>query len=100
MGLYSRKQPDQIVEGLGVAEIDAEGRYLELVFGQFSIISIYVPSGSSGEHRQAAKFEFMERFFAHLEQLTQSGRSVLLCGDWNIAHREVDLKNWRSNQKN
>jgi exodeoxyribonuclease-3 len=100
VGLYSRKQPDQIVEGLGVAEIDAEGRYLELVFGQFSIISIYVPSGSSGEHRQAAKFEFMERFFAHLEQLTQSGRSVLLCGDWNIAHREVDLKNWRSNQKN
>jgi len=83
-----------------VPEIDAEGRYLELRFNHLSIVSLYLPSGSSGEHRQAAKFLFMEHFFDHLAQLVRSGREVLLCGDWNIAHREIDLKNWRSNQKN
>jgi exodeoxyribonuclease-3 len=100
VGIYTRRAPDQVIEGLGVAEIDAEGRYLELVFGPFSVISLYLPSGSSGEHRQQAKFEFMDRFFGHLDGLARSGREVLLCGDCNIAHREIDLKNWRSNQKN
>jgi exodeoxyribonuclease-3 len=61
---------------------------------------VYLPSGSSGPERQAAKFAFMKRFFPHLEALAQEGREVLICGDWNIAHREIDLKNWRSNQKN
>ncbi len=100
VGVYSRHLPQQVIEGLGVPEIDAEGRYLELLFGRLSVVSLYLPSGSSGEHRQAAKFLFMEHFFDHLAQLVQSGREVLLCGDWNIAHREIDLKNWRSNQKN
>jgi exodeoxyribonuclease-3 len=100
VGIYSRNQPDQVIEGLGIPEIDAEGRYIELAFKNFSIISLYLPSGSSGEHRQAAKFEFMERFYIHLDRLAKSNKSVLLCGDWNIAHREIDLKNWRSNQKN
>lgn len=100
VGIYTRHQPDQIIEGLGVAEIDAEGRYIELIYGKFSIISLYLPSGSSGEHRQAAKYGFMDYFFGHLKQLATSGREVLLCGDWNIAHKEIDLKNWRSNQNN
>jgi len=100
VGIYSRHQPDRIVQGLGIPEIDAEGRYLELCFGKLSIISVYLPSGSSGPHRQAAKFHFMERFFDHLIQLAKTGRQTILCGDWNIAHQEIDLKNWRSNQKN
>ncbi len=100
VGLYSRRQPDAIVEGIGIAEIDAEGRYLEARFDTLSVVSIYLPSGSSGGHRQAAKFEFMRRFRPRLEQLAASGREVILCGDWNIAHREIDLKNWKSNQKN
>jgi len=100
VGIYARREPERVIEGLGVPEIDAEGRYLELVYGPFSIISLYLPSGSSGEHRQQAKYAFMERFFGHLAELAGSGRDVLLCGDWNIAHRPVDLKNWRSNQKN
>ncbi|NJD05066.1 MAG: exodeoxyribonuclease III [Methylococcaceae bacterium] len=100
VGIYTRRVPDQVVEGLGVPEIDAEGRYLELVFGSLVVISLYLPSGSSGEHRQQAKYAFMDRFFGHLDGLARSGRDVLLCGDWNIAHREIDLKNWRSNQKN
>ncbi len=100
VGVYARCPPERVVAGLGVAEIDAEGRYLELVYPGLSVISLYLPSGSSGEHRQAAKFHFMERFFGHLADLSRAGRQVLLCGDWNIAHREIDLKNWRSNQKN
>jgi exodeoxyribonuclease-3 len=100
VGIYARRQPDQVIEGLGVKDIDAEGRYIELVFGKLSVVSVYLPSGSSGAHRQAAKFKFMKRFYPHLASLAQSGREVLLCGDWNIAHREIDLRNWKSNQKN
>jgi exodeoxyribonuclease-3 len=100
VGIYARQQPLQIIEGLGVPEIDAEGRYLELVYDKLSVISVYLPSGSSGDHRQAAKYVFMEHFFDHLAKLAQCGRQVLLCGDWNIAHQEIDLKNWRGNRKN
>jgi exodeoxyribonuclease-3 len=100
VGIYSRRQPDRIIEGLGIPNIDAEGRYLEAVFGNLSLISLYLPSGSSSEERQAAKFSFMERFMPHLQALVASGREVILCGDWNIAHKEIDLKNWKSNQKN
>nr|WP_228125246.1 exodeoxyribonuclease III [Candidatus Methylospira mobilis] len=100
VGVYARRQPDQIIEGLGIADIDAEGRYIELRYDGFSVVSVYLPSGSSGEHRQATKYSFMERFFPHLNALHQGGREVVLCGDWNIAHKEVDLKNWKSNQKN
>lgn len=100
VGIYARQQPLQIIEGLGVADIDAEGRYLELVYENLSLISVYLPSGSSGEHRQAAKFVFMEHFFGHLAELARCGRQVVLCGDWNIAHQEIDLKNWKNNRKN
>lgn len=100
VGIYSRKQPDTIIEGLGIADIDAEGRYIEARFGNLSIASVYLPSGSSGEERQAAKFSFMARFMPHLEALRNSGREAVLCGDWNIAHREIDLKNWRGNRNN
>lgn len=100
VGIYTRHQPDQIVEGLGNAEFDAEGRYIEVTTGNLSIISVYLPSGSSGDIRQEAKFRFMEIFYAHLADLAQRGREVILCGDWNIAHQEIDLKNWKSNQKN
>ena len=100
VGIYCRKQPDQIIEGLGIADIDIEGRYIEGVFGNLSVISVYLPSGSSGEHRQTAKFAFMERFYPHLERLAQSGRNIIICGDWNIAHTERDLKNWKGNRKN
>lgn len=100
VGIYSRQAPERIIEGLGIDEIDAEGRYLEAQFGKLSVISLYLPSGSSGEHRQAAKFAFMAQFLPRLAELRQSGREIVLCGDWNIAHREIDLKNWKSNQKN
>jgi exodeoxyribonuclease-3 len=100
VGIYARRQPLQTIEGLGVPEIDAEGRYLELVYENLSLISLYLPSGSSGDHRQTAKFGFMEYFFGHLKELARCGRRVILCGDWNIAHKEIDLKNWKGNLKN
>jgi len=100
VGVYARHQPEQVIQGLGISEIDAEGRYLELVYDGLSVISVYLPSGSSGEHRQAAKFAFMEHFYKHLDELVRRGREVVLCGDWNIAHKEIDLKNWKGNMKN
>jgi exodeoxyribonuclease-3 len=99
-GIYALRQADRVVEGIGVKAIDAEGRYVQCDFGRLSVVSVYLPSGSSGEHRQAAKFEFMKRFFPHLKALRQAGQEIVLCGDWNIAHQQIDLKNWRSNQKN
>ncbi|MEQ1668424.1 MAG: exodeoxyribonuclease III, partial [Sulfuriferula sp.] len=86
--------------GLGIADVDAEGRYLEARFGNLSIVSLYLPSGSSGDERQQVKFAFLAHFYPHLQALVASGRDVLVCGDWNIAHQEIDLKNWKSNQKN
>ena len=100
VGIYSRRKPDAVIEGLGIAEFDAEGRYLEAQFGNLSVVSLYLPSGSSGEERQAVKFKFMAAFMPHLVGLRNSGREIILCGDWNIAHKEIDLKNWRGNRKN
>lgn len=100
VGIYCRRTPDRVIEGLGNAEFDREGRYLEAQFGSLSVISLYLPSGSSSEERQAAKYRFMDLFLPHMQALLDSGREVIVCGDWNIAHREADLKNWKSNQKN
>ena len=100
VGLYCTGIPDRIIEGLGIPDIDAEGRYIEARFGPLSVISFYLPSGSSSEERLKVKFRFLERVIPRLHELAVSGRDVILCGDWNIAHREIDLKNWRSNQKN
>ena len=100
VGLWSRREPDQVQEGIGDAEFDAEGRYLRADFGRLSVISLYLPSGSSSPERQEAKFRFMARFYPILCELAASGRDVVVCGDWNIAHKEIDLKNWKSNQKN
>lgn len=100
VGIYSRHTPDRVVEGIGHAGFDAEGRYLRADFGQLSVISVYVPSGSSSPERQEAKFHFLDEFYPVLAALRAEGREVVLCGDWNIAHTEKDLKNWKSNQKN
>jgi exodeoxyribonuclease-3 len=100
VGIYSTRPADFVIEGLGYVDIDSEGRYLEAQFGNLSVISLYLPSGSSGPERQAIKFSVLERFYPHLQSLICSGREVIICGDWNIAHQAIDLKNWRGNQKN
>jgi exodeoxyribonuclease III len=100
VGLWCRQAPDRVIEGLGHAEFDAEGRYIRADFGKLSVISLYMPSGSSSPERQEAKFRFMAIFFPHLAALVAEGREVVICGDWNIAHQQIDLKNWKGNLKN
>jgi len=100
VALYSRVAPGRVLRGFGSREFDPEGRYLRADFGRLSIVSAYLPSGSSSEERQQAKFRFLEAFAPVLKKLAKSGREVVICGDWNIAHREIDLKNWRSNRRN
>ncbi len=103
VAVYTRKQPSDVKIGFGAPEFDAEGRYVELRFDtpsrKMSIISCYFPSGSSGEERQLAKYRFLELFYPYLTSLKKK-RELILCGDINIAHKEIDLKNWKSNQKN
>ncbi|MEY4592683.1 MAG: exodeoxyribonuclease [Pseudomonadota bacterium] len=100
VGLYSRQQPEKVTIGFGIPEFDAEGRYVQADFPGLSVISLYVPSGSSSPERQDAKFRFMEVFLPTLARLRESGQEVVICGDWNIAHQEIDLKNWKGNLKN
>jgi exodeoxyribonuclease-3 len=103
VGLYARKAPSAVITGFGCDEFDPEGRYVEARFDtarrRFSVISAYFPSGSSGEHRQAAKYRFLARLYPHLLRL-RAEREFVLVGDINIAHDEIDLKNWRGNRKN
>jgi exodeoxyribonuclease III len=103
VGLYAKKSPSAVITGFGNHEFDAEGRWVETRFDtakrKLSIISAYFPSGSSGEDRQAAKFRFLGKMYPHLMKLKQE-REFILVGDINIAHQEIDLRNWKSNQKN
>lgn len=100
VAVYSRKKPDAVLNTLGAKEFDDEGRYLELRFGTLSVVSLYLPSGSAGPERQASKDRFLEFFLPKLREWRGNGRDYVLCGDWNIAHKNIDLKNWKSNQKN
>jgi exodeoxyribonuclease III len=103
VGLYTRKAPSEVITGFGSKEFDAEGRWVETRYDtakrKLSLISCYFPSGSSGEERQAAKYRFLAKMYPHLVKL-KAEREFILVGDVNIAHHEIDLKNWRSNQKN
>jgi exodeoxyribonuclease III len=100
VALYTRHRVDKLIRGFGVPEFDREGRYLEARVGDLSVASLYLPSGSAGPERQASKDRFLEAFMPHLARLRRGGRRCILSGDWNIAHRAIDLKNWRSNQRN
>jgi exodeoxyribonuclease-3 len=100
VAIYSKIKPDNIVVGLNNSRIDDEGRYLQFDFADFSVISLYLPSGSSGADKQANKFHFMDFYKPLLENKLKSQREYIICGDWNIAHQEIDLKNWKGNLNN
>jgi len=100
VAIYTRKHPDKIKTKLGWHHADTEGRYIQADFGSLSIISLYLPSGSSKEERQIIKFEFMDQFMPLLKKYRKQKRNYIICGDWNIAHKEIDLKNWKGNMKN
>lgn len=100
VALFSRHVPDQVIHGIGWPAFDSEGRWLQIDVGNLSVVSLYLPSGTSKEERQAFKFECMAQFTPKLETMAKEGRDYVICGDWNIAHKEIDLKNWKANQKN
>lgn len=102
VGIYCKHEPKKITKGLGQGweDMDAEGRYIQADFDNLSVASIYLPSGSSSDERQQVKFKFMERFTDTLKSMKRRKNDFVLCGDWNIVHREIDIKNWKSNQKN
>ena len=100
VAIYSRIKPDKIIDKIGWREADDEGRYLQANFGKLSIVSLYLPSGSSSEERQIIKFDFLDRFVSVLKKMCRQKREYIICGDWNIAHKKIDIKNWKGNQKN
>lgn len=100
VAIYSRQMPKTVIRQLGWETADREGRYLQIDFDNLSFVSIYLPSGTSGDERQAIKYDFLDRLMAHLLDLKGLSRELILCGDWNIAHTKKDIKNWRGNQKN
>lgn len=100
VAIYSRAKPTKVVRGLGEAQFDNEGRYLEVQLDKLAVVSVYLPSGTSGDERQAFKMESLDVFLTHLKKLKRRKREYVVCGDYNIAHTKADIKNWRSNQKN
>lgn len=100
VAIYSKHKPNKIHQGLGWNIADNEGRYLQLDFNDLSVASLYLPSGTSGEERQTHKYDFLNRYETLLRKQSKQKRNYIICGDWNIAHKNIDLKNWRANQKN
>ncbi len=98
--IYSRLKPNKITRGLGWDPADSEGRYLQADFDGLSVISLYMPSGSSSDEAQAKKYRFMDNILPHFQALRRKRREFIICADWNICHKEIDLKNWKPNQKN
>lgn len=104
VSLYTRREPDRVRIGFGSEEFDSSGRYVEVDLPGVTVASLYLPSGEVGTERQDEKTRFMDEFLTYLKDLREraaaDGREVVVCGDWNIAHQEADLKNWRANKKN
>lgn len=100
VALFSRREPDRVDDSLGWPQADDEGRFLRADFGKLSIISVYLPSGTTGDIRQEVKYDFLGRFMTLLRKMRRQRRDFIICGDWNIAHTRNDIRNWRSNQKN
>lgn len=99
VALLSKTKPKKIHIGFSPF-FDLEGRVLKADFNDYSVVSVYVPSGSSGQVRQTLKMQFLDEFLVYLKKLKRSRQELIFCGDFNIAHKPIDLKNWRANQKN
>ena len=96
--IYAKQVPDKVTTGLGWDVSDTEGRYIQADFGNLSIASLYLPSGSSKDDRQQLKMEFLEQLTPILQEMAQSSREYILCGDWNIVHKKIDIKNFNGNK--
>ncbi|MEJ2396757.1 MAG: exodeoxyribonuclease III [Gammaproteobacteria bacterium] len=100
VAIYCKQEPDQVITGLGWDHADTEGRYIQADFGKLSVASFYLPSGSSSEERHANKLRFMDRMLDELKAMRRKRRDYIICGDWNTVHKEIDIRNFRSNQRN
>ena len=100
VAIYSRFEPQVVRYGIGWEFMDCEGRWLQVDFDRLSVISLYLPSGTSGDERQQIKYRMMDYLEPRLRAMMEDDREYVICGDWNIAHKEIDLKNYRSNRKN
>lgn len=98
--IYAKRAPDKVVDKLGWQSADTEGRYIQADFGNLSVVSLYLPSGSSKDERQLVKLDFMQHYMKTLQKAVKSKRDYIICGDWNIVHKEIDIKNFKANQKN
>jgi len=98
--VYCKEKPMNVSKSFGSKIFEKEGRFIELKFKKLTIVSVYFPSGSSGEHRQLLKYKFMSKFESYLKKIKSNKQTVIICGDWNIAHKEIDIRNWKSNKKN
>ena len=103
--IYSRTPFVSINNGLGFDICDTQGRFTAAEFHKpdgtpFIVASLYLPSGSSGDDAQARKDTFLQEMLVHLQTWREQGKSVIMCGDYNIVHKEIDIKNWKGNQKN
>lgn len=100
VAIYTKKEPKLVTTGLGFDCADTEGRYLQIDFDKLSVASLYLPSGTSGDERQNLKYEFLGHYQDFLKSMRRKRREYIVCGDFNIAHKKIDIKNWRGNQKN
>ncbi len=100
VAIYTRREPAKISYGIGWDVMDNEGRWIRADYGNLSVISLYLPSGSSKQERQQVKYQTMDYLHPVLKAMVADGRDYIICGDWNIAHKKIDIKNWRGNQKN
>ena len=100
VAIYSKHKPSEIISTFSKSIFEEEGRFISLEFGKYIIASIYFPSGSSGDERQKQKYVFMDVFEKYLIKIKSRDKPSIICGDWNIVHKEIDIKNWKSNQKN
>ena len=106
VGIYCKQKPKKVLMGFGAisngdwSDVDSEGRYIQVDFDKLSVASLYMPSGSSKEERQDFKYDMMAKMEPILKNMQRKKREFIICGDWNIAHKKIDIKNWRGNQKN
>lgn len=96
----SRKKPKAVHRGMGIERFDCEGRILRHEYPGFDLLNVYFPNGTSGDERLQYKMEFYDAFLDHCESLRADGKKLIVCGDVNTAHREIDLKNAKANEKN
>lgn len=100
VAIYAKKEPLDVREGLGHSEFDDEGRVVQATFKDFTLINAYFPNSQPEGARLGYKLAFCKAMLEHCESLRKQGKNIVLCGDYNIAHKEIDLKNPKTNEKN